>query len=119
MSKKMMAYCGIICSDCMSMVATLKDDQEELEIAAEFSRQEWNVLDATWKNIHCEGCKGVRRLPDICISCPIRSCAISKGVDNCAECEKYLGCEKLHGVHRDVPEAKNRLDTIYTRLNAY
>jgi hypothetical protein len=43
--------------------------------------------------ISCDGCMADNpKLIDQ--SCPVRPCAIEKGLDNCAQCEQYV-CEKL------------------------
>jgi len=119
MYEKMISYCGIECDDCPLMIVTLEDDQEQLEMTARWVRQEWNVSEATWENIRCEGCKGDGIKADLCVNCTIRNCVMSKGLDHCAECESYLNCRKLKRVHRDAPEAKIRLDKKYARLNEY
>ena len=111
------SYCGIDFTDCPLMIATLENDPEQLEMTARWVRQEWNVSDATWENIRCEGCKGEGVRADVCVRCTIRACAQAKGLDNCAECEKYLHCSKLVSIQKSAPEAKIRLDTIYARLN--
>ena len=119
MSEKMMSYCGIECDDCPLMMVTLEDDPEQLELTARWVRQEWNIAEATWENIRCEGCKEKGIKADLCLHCAIRACALAKGLDHCAECELYLNCHKLERIHRDVPEAKTRLDKVYARLNEY
>jgi len=46
------------------------------------------------QNIICDGCLADHpRLIDR--SCPVRPCAIEKGLDNCSSCDQYV-CEKLN-----------------------
>lgn len=43
--------------------------------------------------ICCDGCMAEDpKLIDL--SCPVRPCVLEKGLDNCAQCERYI-CEKL------------------------
>jgi len=46
----------------------------------------------TAQNVRCDGCMNDGRLADK--NCPIRPCAIQKGVENCAYCDEFP-CEKL------------------------
>jgi hypothetical protein len=44
-------------------------------------------------NIICDGCMMTHpRLIDL--SCPVRSCVLEKGLENCSSCDRY-GCGKL------------------------
>lgn len=42
--------------------------------------------------ISCAGC--MTDGPRLSEDCPVRSCVLEKGFDNCAECDEYI-CEKL------------------------
>jgi hypothetical protein len=48
----------------------------------------------TAENVRCDGCMSQGRLADK--NCPIRPCAIRKGIENCAYCDEFP-CENLKG----------------------
>ena len=49
------------------------------------------------KNLNCQGCLGEKNLLN---DCPTRSCAISKKINLCSECEKFP-CEELYNFYND------------------
>ena len=44
---RMVAYCGIVCTDCPGFIATQAEDTAELERLAEHSRTEYNRPEIT------------------------------------------------------------------------
>jgi hypothetical protein len=111
---EMIAYCGIVCSDCPAYVATQSGDTEELKRVAE----EWSGEDMQLSpyDLVCDGCLlGHARYALFCSSCETRSCAIAREVENCAHCEEYA-CDKLARTFEMVPDAKTRLDVIHAAL---
>ena len=108
---KMIAYCGIVCTECPAFEATQKnDDAKRKEVAESWSKQ-YN-MSIKPEDINCDGCKteGKRRI-GYCNICQIRKCALGKGVENCAHCDEY-GCEKLTRFTAMVPHAKATLEEI-------
>ncbi|MBN1260217.1 MAG: DUF3795 domain-containing protein [Anaerolineae bacterium] len=103
----MMAYCGLICSNCPAYIATQANDREGLEKAA----ANWNTEPDA---LICDGCKvaGQGRLAAFCSECQIRACAIARGYETCAPCADYETCEKLAGFHKYAPEARAALDQL-------
>lgn len=88
---KIIAPCGIICSDCAAYKATQEDDWEKLaEIAVQ-----WSDEDTKYKaeEMVCDGCLG-KRLNVYCATCSGRACALGKGFTVCSQCPEY-SCEKL------------------------
>ncbi len=92
--KKILSRCGYRCDLCLAY-------KENIE--KEYSREK--LSDGWFKyfgfrissdDICCEGCKTSDPLEDDMIdkNCPVRSCVISKNIDNCSECENYI-CDKL------------------------
>jgi hypothetical protein len=114
MAERMIAYCGIVCSECDAYNATQKNDMEALaQVAAQWSAQ-WNVsLKA--EDCICDGCTTEGRKIGHCAECEIRACAVERGVANCAHCNDY-GCEKLVGFFQFAPDAKATLDEIRLSL---
>ena len=94
MLDKMIAYCGLDCTQCLAYLATQQDDDEEREKIAE----EWNSqYDYHLKpqDVNCDGClQNDGRLLNYCLTCEVRECGIQKGVKNCAYCVEYA-CDKL------------------------
>jgi hypothetical protein len=115
MDDKMIAYCGLICTDCPAYVATQADDRAALEQVAAQWREEYNAPDITVESVICDGCIAEGRKCSHCFECDIRACGIARGVVNCAHCDDY-GCEKITGFFGFVPDARAVLDEIRARL---
>jgi len=112
--EKMMAYCGLICTDCPPYIATQKNDDEERKKVVEM----WSKHDAALKieDINCDGCLAdSERLFKYCGVCEVRKCGKEKKVANCAYCDDYA-CDKLTEFFKMAPEAKTRLDEIRKSL---
>jgi hypothetical protein len=110
--EKVIAMCGLICNDCPTYIATMKEDNEELRKIAE----KWNSKDFPLKpeEVICDGCVVVdKRLMKWCNSCKVRECGLERNVENCAYCEDYP-CEKLNNLWKmlESGEAKKNLDMI-------
>ncbi len=109
--EKMIAYCGLNCSDCPTFIATQKNDDKMREETA----KKWSEMfhaDIKPADINCDGCPtDSARLFNYCAQCEIRKCAREKGVKNCAYCPDYP-CEKLTAFLKNAPEAKALLDEI-------
>ena len=89
------AFCGLDCESCEARLATVNhDDSLRQKVAKEWS--ELNGVEITPEMIHCSGCRidGVKT-PYCDSLCPIRQCAISRGVETCGSCSGMDGCEKL------------------------
>jgi hypothetical protein len=113
---KIIAYCGLICSDCPAYIATQADDRAALERVAAQWREEYNAPNLTVESVICDGCLGSNgRHCSHCFECEIRACGMEREVINCAHCADY-GCEKLAGFFGLVPMAKATLDGIRQSL---
>jgi len=110
---RMVAYCGIICTDCPGLIATQADDLAELERLAEHSRQEYHRPEITITWVMCDGClSGSQRKCAYCAECGIRQCGEARSIENCAFCDEYA-CEKLLDFFKLVPQAQVVLDEIH------
>jgi hypothetical protein len=109
--KKMIAYCGLTCTDCDAYKATQKHDLElAKKTAAAWSAQfHTNVL---VENIWCDGCTVDGKKCAHCGECEIRACAQKHGVANCGVCSDYP-CKTVAGLLAMVPAAKATLDRIH------
>jgi hypothetical protein len=108
---RMIAYCGIVCSECPAFIATQQnDDAKRKQVAEMWSRQYKMAVKS--EDINCDGCtSGSRRLLNYCSICEIRKCGQDKGVKNCAYCDEY-SCDKLTRFHTMAPQAKASLEKI-------
>lgn len=108
---EMIAYCGILCTECPAYVATQADDAAAIQRLAERWAKKYDApitADSVW----CDGCLiNGPRLCWYCAECKVRACAISRGVVNCAHCDNY-GCETLTGFLAEAPQAKAVLEEI-------
>ena len=112
----MIAYCGLVCTDCPAYLATQADDRAALEQVTAQWREEFNAPEITVESVICDGCLGTAgRKCGHCFECDIRACAMARAVANCAHCDDY-GCEKITEFFGFVPDAQSRLDGIRALL---
>jgi hypothetical protein len=116
---RIIAYCGLVCSECPAYVATQSNDAGELERVAAQWREEFNEPEITAASIICDGCLSTNggRLSGYCRVCEIRSCGVERGVVNCAHCGDYA-CQKLEAWFGNVPQSRVTLDAIRRGLLA-
>jgi hypothetical protein len=109
--KKIIAKCGIVCSECPAYIATQKnDDALRAETAKKWSEQ--FKSDIKPADINCDSCQSDSpRLFSYCAICEIRKCAREKKVATCAACPEY-SCKKLDAFLANVPEARKTLETL-------
>jgi len=109
--ERLIAYCGLVCSECQAYIATQKDDDAERAKVAETWSKEYGS-DIKPENINCDGCRseGNRHLA-YCNICEIRLCGVDREVINCAYCMDYP-CEKLENFFKMAPQAKTTLESI-------
>jgi hypothetical protein len=107
---RIIAFCGLVCSECPAYIATQKDDDAERKNVAETWSKEFNA-DISFEDINCDGCISDERVFQHCNVCEIRLCGKEKGIPNCASCDIYV-CEKLSKFFEVVPDAKEVLDGI-------
>ncbi len=113
--QRMVAYCGVVCTECDSYVATQKGDRKALEELARKAKANYG-MDTTADGCMCDGClpsKG--RKISYCSTCEIRACALAKKIENCAHCTEYA-CEKLLAFFKMAKDARRVLDAIRAAL---
>jgi len=104
------AYCGLDCEQCDAYLATVRDDQALREKTA----KRWSELNGVLilpEHINCEGCRadGVKTV--YCDSlCPIRKCALQKGVTTCGDCPGMETCPTVGAVLDNAPAARENLN---------
>ncbi len=88
--KQYIAYCGLDCENCEARIATVNDDDSlRQKVAKEWS--DLNGVEITPEMINCVGCRidGVKT--PYCESlCPIRQCALERGLETCGDCGKII-----------------------------
>lgn len=109
--KKIVAYCGIVCTECPAFIATKNDDNAKRKKTAElWSKQFGHTMKP--EDINCEGCiSDTGKKLAYCTVCEIRKCGREHKVVNCAYCQDYA-CEKLEEFFQMTPMSKNTLDKV-------
>ena len=114
--QKMVAVCGLICTDCRAYIATQQDDDaKRAEVAEEWSKWGEKIRP---EDINCDGCVEVgKRLFKFCNTCEVRSCAFERSAENCAYCDQYP-CAKLDKLleSMDAQKAKDNLSEMRRNL---
>lgn len=109
---EMIACCGIDCDTCEAQIATKTNDEAlRRKTAVEWSKSFGH--DFKPEEINCTGCT-TEAGPHVayCESmCEIRKCARKRKLANCSACADY-GCATIAAFHKNVPEAKARLDAV-------
>lgn len=108
---QMIAFCGLVCTECPAHRATLQDDDQlRTDTAAQWSRQ--FRTDIKPEDINCRGClSDLDEKFSYCRVCAIRACGHERAVTNCAFCDDF-GCDKLTGFWALAPESKTNLEAI-------
>ena len=105
----LIAYCGLDCEKCDAYRATKNNDQ----ILREKTAKLWTELNNTPilpEHINCEGCRVNGAKTVYCDSmCPVRQCAIKRGVTTCGDCSNMATCEIVGKIHQYNSEARNNL----------
>jgi len=110
----MVAYCGLVCTDCPAYIATRDNDEDLLRRTAE----SWSApgREVRPDDIRCEGCLGSgHRMTTFCSACRVRHCAVGNGLENCGRCDDYA-CATLREHWRFInatDEARPVLDAIH------
>ena len=110
MSQRILAYCGLECTECPAFLATGTDDDTlRAKTAKRWSSKEWTVAPA---EVNCLGCTAETGHFKWCARCEVRGCAVEKGVATCAGCADY-GCDTLEALLKMVgDEARRKLEAL-------
>ena len=118
MPEKMIAFCGMTCSECRTFIATQRNDRELRKEVA----KSWSTETETLKpeDMDCAGCLATEgRLFKFCATCEVRRCGYEKGVENCAYCREFP-CVKLTSLWESegATKAKATLEGVRKKLRA-
>ena len=107
--KDFIAYCGLDCETCEARIATVNGDEAlRRKVAKRWS--ELNGVEITPEMINCDGCRVDGRKTPYCEAlCPIRQCALERGVATCGDCAEMDACKKVGMVIGNNAEALNNL----------
>ena len=107
---KMIAFCGLNCEKCDAYLAT-KNNDEELRKKTARLWSELNGVEILPKDINCEGCRANGIKTVYCDKlCPIRQCALNKGVQTCIECAEVKTCQTLAPIISTSTEARKNFN---------
>lgn len=116
MDDRMVAYCGLICTDCDAYKATQAEDMEALERMAKEASEQFD-MEMTVADAMCDGCHATSgRQIGYCHDCAIRLCAVPKHIETCAHCDDYV-CEKIDGFSKPGSAHRKTLDDLRALLN--
>jgi hypothetical protein len=112
--QEMVAYCGIVCTECPAYKATRANDNgARARIAEQWTKEYHHPFKA--EDINCNGCLAASDVHvGYCSMCEIRKCGSDREVLNCAYCAEYP-CAKLGDFEARVPEAKAKLESIKSK----
>lgn len=112
---QMIAYCGLVCSNCPTFLATQNDDDVARDKTAALYSEKFG-LDLKPEEINCDGCKSeAGRLIGYCQACALRQCCSGKGLDNCAICTDQP-CENLIRFHEFSQDAKACFEALKKQI---
>jgi hypothetical protein len=102
------APCGINCGDCDAYIATQTDNQELMQqMADSFLKNHGKTI--SLDELKCDGCMAGGKQIGFCARCEIRSCAVGKGYQTCAECADFP-CEIGSFIWTTNSKSKARLE---------
>ncbi|MFH1114114.1 MAG: DUF3795 domain-containing protein [Pseudomonadota bacterium] len=108
---ELIAYCGLVCSECPTFLATKNDDDAARKQTAAMYAEKFG-LDFEPADINCDGCKSeTGKMISFCQVCEIRKCCRLKNLVNCASCWEQP-CEILTTFHEFSPDAKARFEAL-------
>ena len=114
--QEMIAYCGLVCTNCPTYLATQANDDVARKKTVELYEKRFGFKLKT-EEINCDGClSSGARLIGYCNTCEVRKCAITKSVENCSVCDEKP-CEKLNKFHEFSPEAKASFEFLVGKLS--
>lgn len=81
MERELAAPCGLYCGVCGILMAHREGNSK-------FKERLCTVYNVTPAEIRCEGCLS-RDIFKYCRTCPIRSCALERGIEGCHQCDRF------------------------------
>ncbi len=88
--EEILTLCGYRCDLCQLYTKNIKSEKDKQRVSQEFNRIFGSNIRP--EDVECVGCKNEGK--HVAPSCPVRLCALKKGVENCAHCSEFI-CDKL------------------------
>ena len=107
---KMIAFCGLVCTECPAYLATQANDENKAKETAEMWSRQFHT-EVKVEDVWCDGCLVKGKKCAHCAECEIRACGRGKNLSNCSECDEFA-CELLEGFFKMVPEARKVLEDL-------
>ena len=108
----MIAYCGLDCSACTAYIATQAGDLDAQERLLAQWRVQFHEPDMPLAAVVCDGCSpAAARQGGYCFACPVRACALGRGLETCGHCPDY-GCETMEELIAGSTEMRSNLEAI-------
>ena len=116
MKKEILSRCGYRCDLCLAYKQNIEEQDRRAELSDGWEKCFGFRIPA--EKIYCEGCMtgGEPKLIDA--RCPVRPCVITKGLNNCSECNEYpckkfsqraVTYEKIAKKRKDITESERTL----------
>ena len=113
---EMIAYCGLVCTNCPQYIATQNDDNYAREKIAKDIAEKFELYYKP-EEINCDGCLSSNgRHIGFCQTCEVRKCGIEKSVENCSVCDEQP-CDKLNSFFVFSPGAKECFEALLRKRN--
>lgn len=87
-----LSLCGFRCDLCLAYQPNIEAHPENRQILSDGWHKYFGFR-LPPEEIFCEGCSAESG-PTLDRDCPVRPCAVARGVENCARCQSYI-CETL------------------------
>jgi len=117
MNDRMIAYCGLVCTDCDAYKATQAGDMEALARTAKQTSEQFGMEFAA-ADMMCDGCHATTgRQIDYCHECAIRRCALPRRIETCAHCPAFP-CERIEAFAKPGAAHRKTLDDIQRALES-
>jgi hypothetical protein len=108
MTERMIAYCGLVCTDCPASDATKTGDEKKARETATLWAKEYGI-EVTVDDIWCDGCLVEGKKCSHCRVCDIRACGVKRGVENCGRCDEFP-CARIEAFFEMAPDARSVLE---------
>lgn len=113
--QKMIAYCGLDCTECDAYIATKNEDEELKRTTAKRWSKEYGS-DIRPEDVNCVGCMEVKGAHIIHWDrCDILKCCKERDIENCGQCSEFP-CEKINSYFEEGLPTKERLENIKNNL---
>ena len=104
-----MAFCGLLCGTCPVYRATAAGDRDLMvRLARDYAT---DTFRPRAEDMHCRGCRSEAPCAVMCGACPMRLCAVERGVESCGLCPDYP-CQTVEQMIPAGAPHRLRLDGI-------